>query len=46
MAHDLRPYFAAIRRPTAPGDEFHMAFHFPLMPRLFKALKLATLVML
>jgi maltose alpha-D-glucosyltransferase/alpha-amylase len=23
-----------------PGDEFHMAFHFPVMPRLFKALKL------
>jgi len=30
---DLRPYFAE-------GDEFHMAFHFPLMPRMFMALKL------
>ena len=28
---DLRPYFA-------DGDEFHMAFHFPLMPRLYYAL--------
>jgi maltose alpha-D-glucosyltransferase/alpha-amylase len=30
---DVRPYFA-------DGDEFHMAFHFPLMPRLFMALRL------
>ena len=30
---DLRPYFA-------DGDEFHMAFHFPLMPRMFMAVKL------
>ena len=30
---DLRAYFA-------DGDEFHMAFHFPLMPRLFMGLKL------
>jgi maltose alpha-D-glucosyltransferase / alpha-amylase len=28
---DLRPYFGE-------GDEFHMAFHFPVMPRIFKAL--------
>ena len=28
---DLRPYFA-------DGDEFHMAFQFPLMPRIFKSL--------
>ena len=28
---DLRPYFA-------DGDEFHMAFRFPLMPRLFMAI--------
>jgi maltose alpha-D-glucosyltransferase/alpha-amylase len=28
---DLRPYFG-------DGDEFHMAFHFPVMPRLFMAL--------
>jgi maltose alpha-D-glucosyltransferase/alpha-amylase len=39
--HDLRPYFGGSPAdPTSPGDEFHMAFHFPLMPRLFKALKL------
>jgi maltose alpha-D-glucosyltransferase/alpha-amylase len=30
---DLRPYFG-------DGDEFHMAFHFPLMPRMFMGLKL------
>jgi maltose alpha-D-glucosyltransferase/alpha-amylase len=29
---DLLPYFGQ-------GDEFHMCFHFPLMPRLFMALK-------
>jgi maltose alpha-D-glucosyltransferase/alpha-amylase len=29
---DLLPYFGQ-------GDEFHMGFHFPLMPRLFMALK-------
>lgn len=29
---DLRPYFGN-------GDEFHMAFHFPLMPRMFMAIK-------
>ncbi len=28
---DVRPYFGE-------GDEFHMNFHFPLMPRLFMAL--------
>jgi maltose alpha-D-glucosyltransferase/alpha-amylase len=27
---DVRPYFG-------DGDEFHMAFHFPVMPRLFMA---------
>jgi maltose alpha-D-glucosyltransferase / alpha-amylase len=30
---DLSPYFGE-------GDEFHMAFHFPLMPRMFMGLKL------
>jgi maltose alpha-D-glucosyltransferase/alpha-amylase len=30
---ELRPYFG-------DGDEFHMAFHFPLMPRMFMGLKL------
>jgi len=30
---DLGPYFGN-------SDEFHMAFHFPLMPRMFMALKL------
>jgi maltose alpha-D-glucosyltransferase/alpha-amylase len=29
---DVRPYFGE-------GDEFHMAFHFPLMPRLYMALR-------
>src|ERR1035437_5196598 len=29
----LRPYFG-------DGDELHMAFHFPLMPRMFMGLKL------
>ena len=29
---DVRPYFGS-------GDEFHMAFHFPLMPRLFMGLR-------
>jgi maltose alpha-D-glucosyltransferase / alpha-amylase len=30
---NVRPYFA-------DGDEFHMAFHFPIMPRMFMALRL------
>jgi maltose alpha-D-glucosyltransferase/alpha-amylase len=30
---DLRPYFGE-------GNEFHMAFHFPLMPRMFMGVKL------
>jgi maltose alpha-D-glucosyltransferase/alpha-amylase len=30
--HDLLPYFG-------DGDEFHMAFNFPLMPRLFMAIR-------
>jgi maltose alpha-D-glucosyltransferase/alpha-amylase len=30
---DVRPYFGE-------GDECHMAFHFPLMPRIFMALRL------
>jgi maltose alpha-D-glucosyltransferase/alpha-amylase len=30
---DLRSYFST-------GDEFHMAFHFPLMPRMFMGVKL------
>ncbi len=29
---EVRPYFG-------DGDEFHMGFHFPVMPRLFMALK-------
>jgi maltose alpha-D-glucosyltransferase/alpha-amylase len=29
----VRPYFGE-------GDEFHMAFHFPIMPRMFMALRL------
>ncbi len=39
---DLRPYFGGDENdPTVPGDEFHMAFHFPVMPRIYKALALA-----
>ncbi len=30
---DVSPYFGA-------GDEFHMSFHFPVMPRMFMALRL------
>jgi len=30
---DVRPYFGE-------GDEFHMAFHFPLMPRLYMGVRL------
>jgi maltose alpha-D-glucosyltransferase/alpha-amylase len=30
---DVRPYFGE-------GDAFHMAFHFPIMPRIFMALRL------
>ncbi|MCP4542742.1 MAG: maltose alpha-D-glucosyltransferase [Chloroflexi bacterium] len=38
---DLRPYFGGDPGDTSvPGDEFHMAFHFPVMPRIFKALAL------
>ncbi len=37
---ELRPYFGGnLDNPAVPGDEFHMAFHFPVMPRIFKALK-------
>jgi maltose alpha-D-glucosyltransferase/alpha-amylase len=31
---DVRPYFG-------DGDEFHMGFHFPLMPRIYMALRQA-----
>jgi maltose alpha-D-glucosyltransferase/alpha-amylase len=38
---DLRPYFGGDPNdPSVAGDEFHMAFHFPVMPRIFKALAL------
>jgi len=30
---DVRPYFG-------DGDEFHMSFHFPLMPRIYMAVRL------
>jgi maltose alpha-D-glucosyltransferase/alpha-amylase len=32
---DVRPYFGE-------GDEFHMAFHFPVMPRIFMAVRQGT----
>ena len=34
---DVRPYFGD--EHDGEGDEFQMAFHFPLMPRIFMALK-------
>lgn len=36
---DVRAYFG--NDADGGGDEFHMAFHFPLMPRIFMALKKA-----
>jgi len=33
MPEDVRPYFG-------DGDEFHMSFHFPIMPRMFMAIRL------
>ena len=36
---DVRAYFGRLQK--GEGDEFHMAFHFPLMPRIFMALKRA-----
>jgi maltose alpha-D-glucosyltransferase/alpha-amylase len=36
---DVRPYLGGNPAdPGVPGDEFHMNFHFPLMPRIFMAL--------
>jgi maltose alpha-D-glucosyltransferase/alpha-amylase len=35
--NDVRSYFGHVTEHDA--DEFHMAFHFPLMPRIFMALK-------
>ncbi|MCS7039875.1 MAG: alpha-amylase family glycosyl hydrolase, partial [Caldilineales bacterium] len=36
---DVRAYFGGDPNdPTVPGDEFHMGFHFPVMPRLYMAL--------
>jgi maltose alpha-D-glucosyltransferase / alpha-amylase len=32
LPHDVRPYFGE-------GDECHMAFHFPVMPRIFIAIR-------
>jgi len=41
--HELRPYFRGDPNdPSVPGDEFHMAFNFPVMPRIFKGLRLGT----
>jgi maltose alpha-D-glucosyltransferase/alpha-amylase len=34
---DVRPYFGDPSQPD--GVEFHMGFHFPIMPRIFMALK-------
>ena len=36
---DVRPYFGGdLQNPEVPGDEFHMNFHFPVMPRIYMAL--------
>ena len=36
---DVRPYFGGDPEdPEVPGDEFHMNFHFPVMPRIYMAL--------
>ena len=36
---EVRPYLGGDPAdPSVPGDEFHMNFHFPLMPRIFMAL--------
>ncbi len=36
---DVRPYFGGDpENPDVPGDEFHMNFHFPVMPRIYMAL--------
>ncbi len=36
---DVRPYFGGdLNNPEIPGDEFHMNFHFPVMPRIYMAL--------
>ena len=38
--HDLLPYFGETKSEgRGAGDEFHMAFNFPLMPRMFMALR-------
>ncbi len=34
LPQEVRPYFG-----EGLGDEFHMAFHFPLMPRIFMAIR-------
>jgi len=34
---DVRPYFGSPENPG--GAEFHMGFHFPIMPRIFMALR-------
>ncbi|NOZ50101.1 MAG: maltose alpha-D-glucosyltransferase [Chloroflexi bacterium] len=37
---DVRPYFGGDPNDNSvPGDEFHIGFHFPVMPRLYMALK-------
>jgi maltose alpha-D-glucosyltransferase / alpha-amylase len=36
---DVRPYFGGDPAdPSVPGDEFHMNFHFPVMPRIYMTL--------
>jgi maltose alpha-D-glucosyltransferase/alpha-amylase len=35
---DAQQYFGGTADSTQPGDECHMAFHFPLMPRMYMAI--------
>ena len=40
---DVRPYFGGDPDDASvPGDEFHIGFHFPVMPRLYMAVKRTT----
>lgn len=37
---ELRNYFGGdVNNPDIEGDEFHMGFHFPLMPHIFMSIK-------
>jgi glycosidase len=40
MPHEVREYFGA------NGDEFHMGFHFPVMPRIYMSIKAGNCIKL